>query len=479
MSGPPAPPAACRPSGGLTYTGRSPAPHVRVRAGKPGAERVPPVTRHESPPADAAPPTAVRSRPDLPPPALPPDDRPPRDAGPRDLPPLPAPGRPGHGRLRELDLLRFLAAVAVVLYHFTGFDGAGPWPEPSLDVFPGLGAVTSHGYLGVDLFFVISGFVILLSAWGRGPGEFGVSRLVRLMPAYWFSVLLGAAVYAVFRMGHGAPGLVIPNLTMLQGGLDVRNVDAVYWTLWVELHFYVLVAVLAGIGITYRSCLVFMAAWLFGGLYANQADNELLQVMLLPTWSPYFIGGMALFMIYKFGPTLLLWGYVAVSWLLALHWGAWRARTAWEEANEIAVGVAVTGIFALMSLVALGRLRWIRWRGLTVLGALTYPLYLVHSQLALPLVDALYPAAGRWGALAATVAASLLLSYAVHRLVEGPAARWMKARLRASLEPVRAAGAAGTRLARHEALGGRRGPGIDGGDPRGDRPPKVPPHPAP
>ncbi|WP_051300278.1 acyltransferase family protein [Actinomadura rifamycini] len=437
------------------------------------------MTRHESPPADAAPPTAVRSRPDLPPPALPPDDRPPRDAGPRDLPPLPAPARTGHGRLRELDLLRFLAAVAVVLYHFTGFDGAGPWPEPSLDVFPGLGAVTSYGYLGVDLFFVISGFVILLSAWGRGPGEFGVSRLVRLMPAYWFSVLLGAAVYAVFRMGHGAPGLVIPNLTMLQGGLDVRNVDAVYWTLWVELHFYVLVAVLAGIGITYRSCLVFMAAWLFGGLYANQADNELLQVMLLPTWSPYFIGGMALFMIYKFGPTLLLWGYVAVSWLLALHWGAWRARTAWEEANEIAVGVAVTGIFALMSLVALGRLRWIRWRGLTVLGALTYPLYLVHSQLALPLVDALYPAAGRWGALAATVAASLLLSYAVHRLVEGPAARWMKARLRASLEPVRAAGAAGTRLARHEALGGRRGPGIDGGDPRGDRPPKVPPHPAP
>ena len=129
-------------------------------------------------------------------------------------------------RLRELDLLRFAAALAVVLYHFTGFGGAGAWPAPSQDVFPEIAPVTRFGYLGVDLFFVISGFVILMSAWGRGPGEFGISRLVRLMPAYWVSVLLGAAVYAVFRMGHGVPGLIVPNLTMLQGGLGLRNVDA-------------------------------------------------------------------------------------------------------------------------------------------------------------------------------------------------------------------------------------------------------------
>src|SRR5690606_9451917 len=122
-------------------------------------------------------------------------------------------------RLSELDLLRFLAALAVVLYHFTGFGGAGAWPEPAGDVFPEVAALTRFGYLGVDLFFVISGFVILMSAWGRGPGEFGISRLVRLMPAYWASVLLGLLVYGLFRQGHGVPGLVVPNLTMLQGGL--------------------------------------------------------------------------------------------------------------------------------------------------------------------------------------------------------------------------------------------------------------------
>jgi peptidoglycan/LPS O-acetylase OafA/YrhL len=372
-------------------------------------------------------------------------------------------------RLRELDLLRFTAAMAVVLYHFTGFGGAGAWPSPSAEVFPELAPVTRFGYLGVDLFFVISGFVILMSAWGRGPGEFGISRLVRLMPAYWVSVLLGAAVYALFRMGHGVPGLVVPNLTMLQGGLGLRNVDAVYWTLWVELHFYVLAAVLAGIGITYRSCLVFMAAWLLGGVFADEADNKLLQVMLIPTWSCYFIAGMALYMIHRFGPTLLLWGYVAASYLVALRWGAWRAEHVFRGADETVVSAVITGIFAVMVLVATGRLTRLRWRGLTVLGALTYPLYLVHSQLALPLLDAVYPALDRWTALAVVVGTSLLAAYAVHRLVERPGAAWMRARLTASLAPMRPPGESSTFVARGD-WGGRRGTDVDGGEPR-DRAP--------
>ncbi|MEU4826990.1 acyltransferase [Actinomadura sp. NPDC023710] len=376
-------------------------------------------------------------------------------------------------RLRELDLLRFGAALAVVLYHFTGFGGAGAWPVPSQEVFPEIAPVTRFGYLGVDLFFVISGFVILMSAWGRGPGEFGISRLVRLMPAYWVSVLLGAAVYALFGTGHGVPGLIVPNLTMLQGGLGLRNVDAVYWTLWVELHFYVLAAVLAGIGITYRSCLIFMAAWMLGGVFADEADSKVLQVMLVPTWSCYFIAGMALYMIHRFGPTLLLWGYVAASYLVALRWGAWRAEHVFRGANETVVSAVITGIFAVMILVATGRLSRLRRRGLTVLGALTYPLYLVHSQLALPLLDAVYPGLDRWTALAVVIGASLLAAYAVHRLVERPGAAWMRARLTASLKPMRPPEEASTPIATAVARGdrGRRGGAdLNGGEPR-DRPP--------
>jgi peptidoglycan/LPS O-acetylase OafA/YrhL len=224
---------------------------------------------------------------------------------------------------------------------------------------------------------------------------------------------------------------------MLQSGLGLKSVDAVFWTLWIEMHFYVLVAVLAAIGITYRSCLVFMAVWTLAGIFADEANHKLLQVMLMPTWSPYFIGGMALFLIHRFGPTLLLWGYVGVSWLLAMHWGAWRTGHVFQGSDETVVALAVTGIFGAMALVATGRLRWLRWRGLTVLGALTYPLYLTHSQVALPLLKYAYPAMNRWTAMVLATAVSLLVAYAVYRLIERPAQSWMRARLKESLAAIR------------------------------------------
>ena len=336
-----------------------------------------------------------------------------------------------------MDLLRFLAAAAVLAYHFVGFAGRGPWPDPARETFPGVSAVAGYGYLGVDLFFTISGFVILMSVWGRGPGEFAVSRIVRLLPAYWFSVLLGGAIFLVFGLGNGRPGAVIANLTMLQGGLGVRNVDPVYWTLWIELHFYVLIAVLAAVGLTYRRCLIFMASWLFIGLYAQEADAKLLQVFLIPTWNCYFIAGMALFLIYRFGSNLLLWGFVAVGWLVALRYGIWRAGDIFREAQDGVAVVLITVIFAVMILVATRRLSRLRWSGLTVLGGLTYPLYLTHQQLSFPVLDAIYPGLNRWVALAVITAVALLTAYVLYRFIERPAQAWLRPRLRDALDRIR------------------------------------------
>lgn len=114
-------------------------------------------------------------------------------------------------------------------------------------MFPTAFPFAAYGWLGVELFFLISGFVICMSCWGRSVGDFFTSRVTRLYPAYWFAVLATTAVLLLIPGGQKPlpwPD-VLTNLTMLQEPLGVRMVDGVYWTLFAELRFYLLFALVA------------------------------------------------------------------------------------------------------------------------------------------------------------------------------------------------------------------------------------------
>ncbi|RZJ93005.1 MAG: acyltransferase, partial [Hymenobacter sp.] len=100
-------------------------------------------------------------------------------------------------RYYEIDLLRFVAAAAVVLYHFA-YRGYHADHLSPVD-YPVLGQVCKYGYLGVELFFLISGYVILHSAQGKSLGQFFVSRVQRLYPAYWVACTLCFVVVRLFR----------------------------------------------------------------------------------------------------------------------------------------------------------------------------------------------------------------------------------------------------------------------------------------
>ncbi|MFC4056491.1 acyltransferase family protein [Actinomadura syzygii] len=364
-------------------------------------------------------------------------------------PALAAPASPT--RLRELDLLRFVAVGFVVLHHFAGVRSTVWAGRDAQKIYPELADVAHFGYLGVQLVFMVSGFVILMSAWGRGAGDFAVARVVRLYPAYWVSVLLSLTLYLVcgsaVPYGNGADPVrrVLPNLTMLQDGMHIAPLEVVYWALWVELHFYVLIAIFARVGITYARCVTFMVSWLIIGAFAKEGGSAMLQTVVLPETAPFFIAGMAFFLLHRFGSNIALWLVLAASWALSVHYlvEGVSPLNAWKGVHEIVIPVVVTVFYVVMALAAFGRLSWLRWRLFTVLGGLAYPLYLLHETVARAIVKVFFPHPflDRWTILPVIVAAAVASAAAVHWLVERPAQALMRPRLAAAMAQIRAGGA--------------------------------------
>ncbi|MGH3377767.1 MAG: acyltransferase family protein [Actinoallomurus sp.] len=386
----------------------------------------------------------------------------------RDEPEGGGPARESGGRLRELDLLRFVAAAVVMLHHYTGVP-APEWPGGSARrIFPELAPVTRYGFLGVELFFLISGFVILMSAWGRRPGDFIASRFTRLFPAYWVGVSLSLAAYLAFNswvpFGPGSDGPLkrfLPNLTMLQEGVGSQRMEIIYWTLYVELHFYVLIALFCCWGITYGRCVGFMTGWLLFSVFALEANAGFVKVVLLWRYVPFFVAGMGFFLIYRYGSNLIVWLLIAASWALGCYYDVKYnlPDLVAPHSSLYIIPAVVTVIFGVMALVATHRLSWLRWRLFTVLGLVTYPLYLVHQTISRTFVPRLLPHMNRWEVLAVLMTSALLSAYLIHVLIERPAQRLLRPRLREALTAIRAGGATPPE------------PPLEPGEPTGTAPP--------
>jgi len=287
-------------------------------------------------------------------------------------------------RVRELDLFRFVAALAVVLYHYT-------YNRAVLDtgaaMYPVLERFTVHGYLGVDLFFMISGFVILWTARARRPSDFVISRITRLYPEFWISVILSASVFAMFPLSAGQRitlPMVFANLTMVPQLFRQPYVDNVYWTLFVELKFYLLLWLLSVAGQMRR-----IEPWIFGWLavatycFAYGGPHVFRSLTLHP-YGPFFIGGCLFFLVRSDRLTVAR----AAGLLLCLGLGVVSAVEGMEgfvqaaditSAARIATGVIIVACFASFLLIATRVTDSSIAHRLAFLGALTYPLYLLHN----------------------------------------------------------------------------------------------------
>jgi len=353
-----------------------------------------------------------------------------------------APARTGAGRLYALDLLRFCAALAVLGYHFLA-DTKGAW-GPSGPPFADAARAFRYGWMGVEFFFVISGFVICMSCWGRSLGDFFTSRVTRLVPAYLFSVLATGVLLLALPLPGGRPPLsnILVNTTMLQQFLGVPNLVNVYWTLLVELKFYLLFAVVVYVGLNYRRAVLFCSLWTVLYLIAGATRFTPMTEVLQPGYAPFFMVGIGLYLIHRFGSTLLAWSIVALSMVLSVPalLDQVAAQNNGRPAPIVSPQVALTILlcfFAVMVAAALGKLAWMRWRWLTSLGALTYPLYLLHMQLAQVAVTHLHVWVPRQLLMVLVFVGVLLGAYLVHRFVERPLSRLLRRQLRASFARIR------------------------------------------
>ncbi|MFE2586336.1 acyltransferase family protein [Streptomyces sp. NPDC059378] len=340
--------------------------------------------------------------------------------------------RPRAGdRLRALDGLRLLAALMVCMYHFAGKNGpiAESWHQSPGLKFPTLSLAATYGSLGVQFFFVISGFVICMSSWGRSLGDFFRSRVARLYPAYWVAIVLITAAACIL------PVVVHPlrsdeilvNLTMLQQPMGVNRVLGVDWTLWVEVRFYAMFALfVVWRGVTYRRVVLFCALWTLAGVFARVADMPLTDELVMRDHAPFFIGGLALYLIHRYGSDLLLWGIVIMSFLLGQRYSVtalWHPGMQGDfHRNPYVIQAIVFLAFAAVAVVAVGWTRWANWRWLTVAGALTYPFYLIHEHLGWFFVRVLNRDLGLppYATIVISVTSLLCIAWLIHRLVEKP-----------------------------------------------------------
>jgi peptidoglycan/LPS O-acetylase OafA/YrhL len=367
-----------------------------------------------------------------------------------------------------LDALRFFAASLVMLYHFCFWH----WTrgQPLLIHTFGLApfwANTFHfGWVGVEIFFVISGFVITGSAFHVHATQFFRSRFLRLVPAVWICATISLVwqsfglqreLYPLF-MDYASSVLFWP----------MRSIDGVYWTLGIEVSFYAFVYYLLRIervqfleksmgvigiasGLFWASSLLFShvledrtgVLGTFRYLVLKAEGNRWLQLLLIQHGCLFALG-VVLSRIFTDGLTknrTICFSILIGSCLLEIV----GQNTIIERASGIDLSFVPAICVWVLAMIVFGVSLRQNERLLSIFrnqinffkffGRLTYPLYLIHNTVVFWVIVLLAPFFGYYsiliGVVAALIAAGLVAEFAEPALRDYISTLWFPRLLRA------------------------------------------------
>jgi peptidoglycan/LPS O-acetylase OafA/YrhL len=343
-------------------------------------------------------------------------------------------------RMTVVDALRGIASLAVILPHSTGFFAS--FDTPSWLVWLAL-SVFDFGHCGVDIFFVLSGFVISYSLSGmlitrRFFLNFALRRSIRLDPPYWAAITLMLGYLCVRTLvtgqfdGYPPVMQIIAHLFYLQDILGWGNINAVFWTLCIEIQFYLVLCLSLGLVSSLARRWPRWRPTLYGSIFGSSAcvslasragvvDLSLPAGLFLDFWYEFLLGAF-------------------VWWYRAKYISAWWIVVFTAMLVVVAFLVRADGhMFAALATAYI--LLWFSWRdqlfsglsmpGLQYFGRISYSLYLVHVPVLLLFMgirtrlDADSEFIG-FALFGIAVIVSVVVAHCMHLLIERPSAAWAK-----------------------------------------------------
>lgn len=341
----------------------------------------------------------------------------------------------GAERLAGLDVLRGFAAGAVMIHHHGQYYDV---------LYPGrqlLPVNFEAGHFGVELFFIISGFVILMTIERkRTVRAFALARATRLLPCFLAALVLATLILVVAPMPPLDTPTVrrfIANMTMAPLLFGERVVDLPYWTLTYEMVFYISMAVLLSLG-RLRSFEWIALGWMAVGvaypLVLDPDSHHRVTIVLMAYHSNFFVIGMCLYLIHVGRARPVTWLALAAAIAMSARGGGEQAFYAsgvlylsLTVVFSLAVWTATTGFGRRMALPPL-----------VFLGRISYPLYLVHVVIGFQVIRV--GVERGWSTtegVAAAMAVSLLAATLLHYLIEVPGERWSRRTLSPQMVVIR------------------------------------------